>query len=183
MPSSPFAEILLKTAADPLALAEAVRKRIHEIEPTRAVYGVQRLSDSVSSTLTERRFQIALLRSFAATALLLAAIGVYGVTAFLVSLRTREIGLRAALGATPGRIFRQILREGASMTLAGAAFGLAAALALTRYLASFLFAVAPTDPVTFAAVPLLLACVSGIALWLPAHRATNIDPLVALREE
>lgn len=182
MPSSPFAEILLKTAADPLALAEAVRKRIHEIEPTRAVYGVQRLSDSVSSTLTERRFQIALLRAFAATALL-AAIGVYGVTAFLVSLRTREIGLRAALGATPARIFRQILREGASMTLAGAAFGLAAALALTRYLASFLFAVAPTDPVTFAAVPLLLACVSGIALWLPAHRATNIDPLVALREE
>lgn len=183
LPSSPFPQVLLKTTGDPLALAEAVRKRIREIDPSRAVYDVQRLSDYVSSTLTERRFQIALLGSFAATALLLAAIGLYGVTSFLVSLRTREIGLRAALGATPSRIFGQVLREGAVMTAVGVAFGLAAALALTHYIASFLFGVAPTDPITFVAVPVLLACVSAIALLLPAHRATNIDPLEALRQE
>ncbi len=93
------------------------------------------------------------------------------------------IGLRAALGATPSRIFAQILREGALMTAVGIAFGLAAALALTRYLASFLFGIPPTDPITFVAVPLLLACVSALALWLPARRATRIDPMEALRQD
>jgi putative ABC transport system permease protein len=180
---NPGPDFLLKTAGDPLRLSEAVRLRIHAMDPNRAVYDVQRLSDYVSSTLTERRYQMMLLSSFAAMALLLAAIGLYGVTSFLVSLRTREIGLRAALGATPARIFAQILREGALMTAIGLAFGLAVALALTRYIASFLFGVAPTDPVTFVAVPLMLACVSAIALWLPANRATNIDPMEALRQE
>lgn len=183
LPTSPFPEVLLKSAGDPLRLAGAVRQRIHQIDPNRAVYDVKRLSDYVSSTLTERRFQMILLSSFAATAVLLAAVGLYGVTSFLVSLRTREIGLRAALGATPSRIFGQILREGALMTAAGVAFGLAASLALTRYIASFLFGVAPTDPITYVAVPVLLACVSTLALWLPARRATNIDPMEALRQD
>jgi putative ABC transport system permease protein len=182
-PSGPFAEILLKSTGDPLRLSEAVRLRIHTIDPNRAVYDVQRLSDYVSSTLTERRFQMLLLSSFAAMALLLAAVGLYGVTSFLVSLRAREIGLRAALGATPARIFAQILREGALMTAAGVAFGLAAALALTRYLASFLFGVGATDPMTFVAVPLLLTSVSALALWLPARRAIHIDPVEALRQD
>lgn len=183
LPINPFPEVLLKSSGDPLLLAEAVRRRIRQIEPTRAVYDVQRLSDYVSSTLTGRRFQMILLSSFAAMALLLAAIGLYGVTSFLVSLRTREIGLRAALGATPSRIFAQILREGALMTAVGIVFGLAAALALTRYLASFLFGIPPKDPITFVAVPLLLACVSAVALWLPARRATRIDPMEALRQD
>ncbi len=181
LPFNPFPEVLLKSIGDPMLLAEAVRRRIRQIEPTRAVYDVRRVNDYVSSTLTGRRFQMILLSSFAAMALLLAAVGLYGVTSFLVSLRTREIGLRAALGATPSRIFAQILREGALMTVAGIALGLAAALALTRYLASFLFGIPPTDPITFAAVPLLLACVSAVALWLPARRATQIDPMEALR--
>lgn len=183
LPTSPFPQVLLKTAGDPMALAAAVRKRIREINPSRAVYDVQRLSDYVSSTLIERRFQIALLGSFAATALLLAAIGLYGVASFLVSLRTREFGLRAALGATPARIFGQIMREGAVMTAAGVVFGVAAALALTRYIASFLFGIPRTDPITFAAVPLLLACVAALALWIPARRATNVDPMEALRQD
>ena len=183
LPSSPFPEVLLRTTGDPLALAEAVRKRIHEIDPSRAVYDVQRLSDYVSSTLTERRFQIALLGAFAAMALLLAAVGLYGVASFLVSLRTREFGLRAALGASPARIFGQIMREGAVMTAAGAVFGVGVALALTRYIASFLFGIPRTDAITFAAVPLLLACVSALALWLPARRATHVDPMQALRQE
>jgi putative ABC transport system permease protein len=180
---NPGPDFLLKSTGDPLRLSGAVRERIHAIDPNRAVYDVQRLSDYVSSTLTDRRFQIILLSSFAATALLLAAVGLYGVTSFLVSLRTREIGLRAALGATPVRIFAQIFREGALMTVAGVAFGLATALALTRYLASFLFGVGATDPITFVAVPLLLAGVSALALWLPARRATHIDPMLALRQD
>jgi putative ABC transport system permease protein len=180
---NPGPDFLLRSTGDPLQLSESVRQRIHDMYPNRAVYDVQRLSDYVSSTLAERRFQIALLSSFAATALLLAAIGLYGVTSFLVSLRTREIGLRAALGATPARIFAEILREGVLMTAAGVAFGLAAALALTRYLASFLFGVGATDPITFVAVPLLLASVSALALWLPARRATHIDPMEALRQD
>jgi putative ABC transport system permease protein len=183
VPTSPFPEVLLKSSADPLLLSEVVRRRIRQIDPNRAVYDVRRLSDYVSSTLTERQFQMILLSSFAAMALLLAAVGLYGVTSFLVSLRTREIGLRAALGATPSRIFGQILREGALMTASGVVLGLAASLALTRYIASFLFGVAPTDAVTFVAVPLLLACVSAAVLWLPARRATNIDPMEALRQD
>ncbi len=116
LPYNPGPEFLLRTDGDPLRLSEAVRQRIRQIEPNRAVYDVKRLSDYVSSTLTERRFQMILLSSFAVTALLLATIGLYGVTSFLVSLRTREIGLRAALGATPSRIFAQVFRrEGAFM--------------------------------------------------------------------
>jgi putative ABC transport system permease protein len=183
VPTSPFPEVLLKSSADPLLLSETVRRRIRAIDPNRAVYEVQRLSDYVSSTLTDRRFQMILLSSFAAMALLLSAIGLYGVTSFLVSLRTREIGLRAALGATPSRIFGQILWEGAVMTVVGVAIGLAAALLLSRSIASLLFGVPPTDPVTFVAVPLLLACVAAVALWMPARRATNIDPMEALRQE
>ena len=141
-----------------MQLSEAIRQRIRAIEPNRAVYDVKRLSDYVSSTLTERRFQMILLSSFAAIALLLAAIGLYGVTSFLVSLRTREIGLRAALGATPSRIFAQILREGALITAAGIACGLVAALALTRSIATLLFGIAPTDPITFVA----RACSAGV---------------------
>ncbi len=183
IPSSPFPEFLVRSEGDPLQLSEAVRRRIHATDPNRAVYDVKRLSDYVSSTLTERRFQMILLTSFAATALLLAAVGLYGVTSFLVSLRTREIGLRAALGATPTRIFAQILRDGALMTAAGIVVGLAAALILSRSIASLLFGVAPTDPITFFAVPLLLACVSAVALWFPARRATSIDPMEALRQD
>jgi ABC-type antimicrobial peptide transport system permease subunit len=183
MPFNPGPDFLVRTNGDPLRVSEAVRQRIHAMDPNRAVYEVQRLSDYVSSTLTERRFQMVLLSSFAAMALLLAAVGLYGVTSFLVSLRTREIGLRAALGASPARIFAQILREGALTTAMGVALGLAGAFVLTRFIANFLFGVAPTDPVTFVAVPLLLACVSAAALWMPARRATSIDPMEALRQE
>ena len=183
MPFNPGPDFLVKTPGDPLRVSEAVRQRIHAMDPNRAVYAVQRLSDYVSSTLTERRFQMVLLSSFAAMALLLAAVGLYGVTSFLVSLRTREIGLRAALGASPGRIFAQILREGALTTAMGVALGLAGAFVLTRFIANLLFGVAPTDPVTFVTVPLLLTCVSAAALLMPAHRATSIDPMEALRQE
>lgn len=174
---------MLKSSGDPLLLAEAVREKIRSIEPNRAVYNVKRLSDYVASTLTDRQFQMMLLSSFAATALLLAAIGLYGVTSFLVSQRTREIGLRVALGAQPAQIFAQIFRQGAWMTGLGIAAGLAAAAVLSKSIATFLFGVAPIDPITFAAVPLLLASVAALALWSPARRATRVDPMDALRQE
>jgi predicted permease len=179
----PDPEYMLKASGDPLLLAEAVRQKIRAIEPNRAVFDVKRLTDYVSSSLTERRFQMMLLSSFAITALLLAAIGLYGVTTFLVSQRTREIGLRVALGAQPTQILAQVFRQGALMTGTGLVAGLACAAGLSRYIASLLFGVTPLDTATFAAVPLLLACVAAVAVWLPARRATRIDPIAALRQE
>ena len=179
----PAPTFLAKTTGDPMRLAEAVRLKIRSIDPNRAVYGTTRLSDYLASTLTPRRFQMLLLSSFAATALLLAAIGLYGVTSFLVSQRTREIGLRVALGAQPSQIFAQVLRQGAWMTGLGILAGLLAAAALSKWIASLLFDVAPVDPVTFAAVPSLLALIAALALWSPARRATRVDPMEALRHD
>jgi putative ABC transport system permease protein len=179
----PGPQYLLRTSGDPMRVAEAVREKVRSIEPSRAVYDTKRLSDHVASSLTTTRFQTMLLTSFALTALLLAAIGLYGVTSFLVSQRTREIGLRVALGAQPRQIFAQIVRQGAVMTGAGVTAGLIAAAILSRSIASLLFGVAPVDPITFVAVPLVLSCVAAAALWPPAHRATRVDPIDALRQE
>ncbi len=147
------------------------------------MFGITRLSDYLDSSLAPRRFQMLLLTAFAVTALLLAVIGLYGVTSFLVSQRTREIGLRVALGAQPAQIFAQVFRQGAWMTGLGIVAGLAAAAALSKGIASLLFGVAPLDPITFAAVPAILAAISAAAIWSPAHRATRVDPVEALRQE
>jgi len=183
LPYNPVPQFLVRSAGDPLRLSEPVRERIHSVEPARAVYESQRLSDYLSSTLVGRRFQMALLNSFAATALLLATIGLYGVVNFLISLHTREIGLRAALGATPSRIIGQIFTEGAWMIAAGLVIGLLGAAALSQSIAALLFGVSPLDPVTFITTPLLLAVVAAAALLSPARRAAQIDPLDALRQE
>lgn len=179
----PGPTFLASATGDPMRLAESVRQKIRAIEPNRAVFGVTRLSDYLESSLTPRRFQVLLLTSFAVTALLLAAIGLYGVTSFLVSQRTREIGLRVALGAQPVQIFAQVFRQGAWMTGLGILAGLLAAAALSKWIASLLFGVPPVDPVTFAAVPALLAAIAALAIWSPAHRATRVDPIEALRQE
>ncbi len=179
----PDPQYLLRATGDPLRLAEAVRQKIHEIEPNRAVFQVTRLSDAISTSLTPRRFQVLLLVSFAATALLLAAIGLYGVTSFLVSQRTREIGLRVALGARPTQIFLQVFRQAAGMTALGVAAGLLASTALSQSIASLLFGVAAMDPLTFVVVPIALALIAALATWAPARRATRVDPMEALRQE
>lgn len=179
----PDPEYILKTSSDPLLIAEAVRRQVRSIEPNRAVYDMQSLTDALSGSFSARRFQTTLLGLFAATALLLAVIGLYGVMSFFVFERTREIGLRMALGARPQQILARIFRIAAVMTASGIAIGLLASVFLTREMQSQLFGVAAIDPLTFCAVPLLLALVAATAAWSPARRAMKIDPMEALRQE
>ena len=137
----------------------------------------------LDETVAPRRFSTILLGAFALLALILAAVGIYGVMSYVVSLRINEIGIRMALGAQPRDIWRLIVGSGARLALAGIAIGLAGALALTRLLSSLLFEVRATDPVTFAAVALLLAAVALLACYVPARRAMRADPMFALRYE
>jgi putative ABC transport system permease protein len=174
---------LVRTAVPPAQMVEAVRKTMQSLEPTRAVYVARPLTDFLDSTLDTTRFQRTLLSLFGLTALLLATVGLYGVMSFYVSQHTREMGLRAALGARPEQILTHVFRQGASMTAAGVALGLIAATLGTRWMASLLFEVQPMDPVAFAISAALLAAVAAIAVWIPARRATQVDPIAALRED
>lgn len=174
---------LVKTAAAPAQLVESARKTMQALEPTRAVYDARPLSESLALTLDARRFQRTLLVLFGVTALLLATVGLYGVMSFYVGQRTREMGLRAALGARPDQILRHVFRQGASMAAAGIACGLLAAAVVTRSIRSLLFDVQPMDPATFLLAAVLLASVAAAAVWIPARRATQVDPMSALREE
>jgi putative ABC transport system permease protein len=136
-----------------------------------------------AQSVSPRRFTLILLGSFAALALILSAVGIYGVVMYGVTQRTRDIGVRVALGARPGQILNLILRQGMTLAVVGLAIGIAGAMALTRVLRAQLFEVSPTDPATFAAIALTLAAVAALASWLPARRATRVDPMVALRSE
>ena len=179
----PDPEYLVKTAASPASLVESVRRRMQALEPNRAVYDTRPLTGYLTSSLAEKRFQTMLLSLFGLTAMLLATVGLYGVTSFFVSQRSREIGLRAALGAQPGQILAHVFRQGAVMTGAGVLAGLFAAGLLSRSIASLLFGIAPVDPIAFAAAPTVLAAVAAAAIWAPARRATRVDPMEALRQE
>jgi putative ABC transport system permease protein len=141
------------------------------------------MDESISRSVSQPRFRAALLGGFAGVALLLAAIGIYGVVAYGVSQRMREFGIRIALGAQPGNVIGMVLRSSGWLMLAGIAAGLVGSLALTRLLKAMLFEVSPIDPVTFVAVAALLTGIAGLASILPARRATSIDPVSALREE
>jgi len=173
----------VRTSGDPLDLAGALRKEVWAVDPDQPVLKVETMEDVVSDSIWRPRFSAWIFSAIGGLALLLTCAGVYSVVAYTATLRSREVGIRVALGATPSRIFVEILREGALMTAAGVAFGVAAAALLTRFIASLLFGVATTDAFTFVTVPLVLACVSAVALWLPARRATNIDPMEALRQD
>jgi hypothetical protein len=165
----------------PLAI-NTIREALREIEPRRALYGAQQLTESLSESLAAQRFNMILLGLFAGTALLLAAVGLYGVLSQLVSSRRREIGVRMALGAQPRFIVRSVLRDAALMTAAGVVAGLAGALAMGRLMASLVFGVSTRDPLTFVAVPLILAAVAGAAAFIPARRAAQVDPALMLRD-
>jgi putative ABC transport system permease protein len=164
-------------------LAAAIRKQVGEIDPNEPIKQVVSMDQHLSNSLARRRYLTLLFGFFAAVALVIAAVGIYGVISYAVSQRTYEIGIRMALGAEASDVLRMVIRRGMSLTLIGVALGLAAALALTRVTKSLLFEVSATDPATFALTALLLIGVALIASYIPARRATKVDPLQALRHE
>jgi putative ABC transport system permease protein len=175
--------LLVRTASDPARLARAVEAAIHRVDPEQPVAAVQTLEEIARLPLLERRMVMALLGGFAALAFLLSALGVYGVLAYAVAQRTREIGLRMALGATRGDVVRLVVGRGARLVGLGLAAGAGGALALGRAMADLLFGVRASDPATFAAVGLVVAGASLAACYLPARRASAVEPVVALRRE
>jgi putative ABC transport system permease protein len=175
--------LLVRASRDPVLLAPTIRAAVRELDPGLAVFGVEPLEETVSRSVSERRFTMLLLGLSAALALVLAAIGIHGVLSYAVAQRTREIGVRVALGARPWRVVRLVLMEGLVLSAAGLAIGLAGALALTRLLASLLYGTTPTDPATFVGVMLFLIVVALAASYVPARHATRVDPVVALRTE
>ncbi|MGO9269147.1 MAG: ABC transporter permease [Terriglobia bacterium] len=175
--------LVARTSSDPAALAGDIVHEIHAVDPNVVVYDVRTMQDRLYDSLARQRFAATMLGAFAAFALLLAAVGVYGVMSYLVSQSTHDIGVRIALGAQPGNILGLVVRQGMELAAIGIVGGLIGALALTRVMASLLFGVTATDAVTFSAVPVILALVALAATVIPARRAIGVDPLVALREE
>jgi putative ABC transport system permease protein len=175
--------LVIRTTGDPMAVATALRGVVHAIDPEQPLADVKPIDEYLSQSVAQRRFSMALLAGFAGIALVLAAVGIYGVLAYAVAQRTREIGVRMALGAREADVLRMVVREGLVVTGAGLAVGILGALALTRVLGSLLYDTSTTDPLTFVAVALALGAVAMFASWLPARRAARVDPVVALREE
>ncbi|HKD78552.1 MAG TPA: ABC transporter permease [Candidatus Angelobacter sp.] len=177
------AAAVLRTQGDPVAIMGAVRRSVAELDPREVVYGVETMQGVLADSLAPRRLSMLLLTAFAVLALALCCIGIYGVISHLVGQRTHEIGVRMALGAQPGDVMRLVLGQGLRMAFLGVLVGIAAALALTRLMASQLFGVSSYDPLTFAAVGFLLTVVALLACYIPARRAIRVDPLVALKYE
>ena len=175
--------IVVRTASDPASLAEVIRREVMAIDRGQPLTRVRTMQALVAQVMAKPRFSLILLGVFAGTAVLLALVGIYGVIAHSVGQRRREIGIRVALGARSGQVIAMVLRQWFRLVLAGVVIGLAAALALTRLMASLLYGVRPTDPLTFAAVAAVLVAMSLLASWVPAWRAMRVDPMIALRSE
>ena len=175
--------IVLRTHNDPTATVAAVRRAVSELDPGAVVYSVETMNGVLSKSLAPRRLSLVLLGGFAVLALALSCMGLYGVLSYLANMRTREIGVRMALGANRGDVLRLILKQGAGMALGGVLAGFALALGLTSLVSSQLFGVTPHDPLTFMSVGVLLIGVALLACYIPARRATQVDPVVALRYE
>jgi putative ABC transport system permease protein len=179
----PFMRIVVRTKSDPLILADSIRTEVRAVDKDQPVDKITTMSSVVAASIATRRFYMQLLGSFAALAFILAAVGIYGVVSYSVAQRTREIGIRMALGAKQTDVLRLVLVEGFWLTMLGVAFGLAGAFAATRLLTDLLFEVKPTDPMTFIALSTLLSVVALLASYIPARRAMKVDPWVALRYE
>ncbi len=175
--------LLIRTTTEPTQFAPVVRNEIRAIDKTVLIYQISTLESRLAAAVAQRRLNTWLLTLFSVLALLLAAVGIYGLIQQSVALRTREIGTRLALGAQPRDVLRLVVGQGMSLALCGVGVGLLAAFALTRVLAGLLFGVTATDPTTFIAAPLLLLLVALLACWIPARQATKVDPMIALRNE
>ncbi len=186
----PFAQIpgggmtvILKAAGDPNQLIAAVRQQVKAIDPDQPIYSVRTMDDIRSESVAPERLNLTLLSIFAGLALVLAVVGIYGVMSYTVTQRTHEIGIRMAIGAQPRDVFRMVIGQGMMLAFIGVVCGLIGAFGLTRLMASMLFGVEPTDPVTFAAIAVLLTGVALVACYVPGRRATKVDPVVSLRYE
>jgi putative ABC transport system permease protein len=175
--------MVVRTAGDPLSMAATVEKEIHALDSNLPVARVQPMTQYFSEALARRRFSTLLLGIFGALALVLAAVGIYGVMAYSVAQRTHEIGIRVALGAQRNGILMLVVGQGLRFAFLGVVAGLSGAFVLTRWMASLLFGVTATDPVTFAAVTVVLMSIAVAACYVPARRAMKVDPMVALRYE
>jgi len=172
-----------KKAPDPFSFPAAIRAQVANLDGNQPLHDPMALEDLRAKSLTARRVDMLLLGTFAALGLLLASVGIYGVVSYSVSHRTHEIGVRMALGARQGEILKLVIAQGLFLALIGTGIGLIASLALTPLLRTMLFGIEPTDPATFLAVGVLLSGVALAACYVPAHRATKVDPMVALRYE
>ena len=178
-----FVNLVIRTQGDPLSLVGGVRKEVNALDPDQPIAAIRPMTEWVAMSAAGARYRTTLLGLFALLAMILAATGIYGVMSYSVAQRTQEIGVRMALGARPLDVLKQVVRQGMMLALIGVIVGLAGALALTRVMSSLLFGVTERDPITFVAVAALLIVVAFISCFVPAHRATKVDPLVALRYE
>lgn len=178
-----FMTLVLRTNGDPLNLVDSVRSQVQALDNNLAISNVQSLEQIVSNSIAVPRFVMLLFGSFAAVAMLLAGLGIYGVMAYSVAQRTQEIGIRLALGAQSRDVLRMVLTQGMTLAVIGIALGLAASFGLTRLMSNLLFGISPTDPLTFAVITVLLTTIAWLACLIPAMRATKVDPMIALRYE
>src|SRR2546423_5765206 len=179
----PFMNFVIRASMDPAALSAAVAREIHGLDPDQPVADVRTLEQVVAKSIARPRFNALLLAIFAGVALVLASVGIYGVMNYSATQRTQEIGIRMALGAKPGDILRLVVGHGMKLTAAGIVLGVIASLALTRVMTNLLFGVTATDLPTFVGVSAVLTAVALLANYIPARRATRVNPVVALRYE
>jgi putative ABC transport system permease protein len=175
--------VVVKTTREPAAMLTTMRQQVSQLDPAMPIFGIQTMREIRNHNVAPERLNLGLLGGFAVLALILAIIGLYGLLAFTVAQRKREIGIRMALGAQRFDVLHLVVGQGMRLILAGVVIGLLGSVALTRVLASVLFKVEPTDPLTFVTVTLLLCVVALLACYIPARRATKVDPMVALRFE
>jgi putative ABC transport system permease protein len=175
--------VMVRTSADPASTAAIVRHEVARLDRDQPISDVRTMDERIGRSLSSRRFNMVLLALFAGLALTLAAVGIYGIVAYSVTERTHEIGVRVALGAQRRDVIAMVIGQGMAMTVTGTAVGIAASAALARVMSSLLFGVSAVDPATFVAIPLLLIAVALAACYVPARRATRVDPLQTLRSE
>jgi predicted permease len=175
--------VTVRASIDPASLTAAVRSEIGQIDSNQPIYDITTMREMEEDSIAERRFAMMLMAGFAVTAVLLASLGIYGILAYLVADRTHEIGVRMALGAKQGNVLRTVVRQGLTLTAVGVAVGLAGAFVVSRVMSSMVYGISTTDPLTFTVVPMMLIGVAAVACYLPAWRASRIDPMVALRHE